>query len=76
MDDYEWAKPFRRRCKARLYQRFHIYNGGRCDLKRDHVGVHVLERGMEIFEFKMVGVCKLSKLAELVVEQEIRKRSE
>lgn len=74
MDDYEWTKGFfDRACPARLNEKFLIYRG-RCNLKRGHSGPHALERGMEIVEFRTTWEVKLSKIAQLVVEQEIRKR--
>lgn len=74
MIEYDWVTSiFQKRCKARLNERFLIYKG-RCDLKRDHIGPHALERGMEIIEFKTVHEVKLSEMAKLVVEKEIQRR--
>lgn len=73
MDNYEWATGFFNRCPARLNERFLVYRG-RCDLKKDHIGPHALERGMEIVEFKTVHEVKLSEMAKLVVEKELRRR--
>ncbi len=71
--DYEWAKLFERRCRARLKEKYLIYRG-RCELKHNHDGVHALERGMEIVEFKTVYEIKLTKLATMLVGRELRKR--
>lgn len=48
-----WHRPFHgRRCRARLaHGTSHGYHG-RCDLIRNHDGVHALERGMEIVRFR------------------------
>lgn len=48
-DGLPWAKPFRRRCSARLNRRDSPTYYGRCELERHHTRAkHALERGMTI----------------------------
>ena len=75
MDEYQWAKPFRRRCRARLHKElFVLMHHGRCDLRRGHDGRHALERGLEVTEFWIEHVTKLSAMGEFVVAERIRER--
>lgn len=47
MANLPWAKPFRRRCKARLLPNYTGYHG-RCELEpHNPVIKHALERGMD-----------------------------
>lgn len=47
--DFTWARPFRRRCRARLRRGIAAqWYWGRCDLVAGHTTDHALERGMEI----------------------------
>ncbi len=48
-----WHPVLMGRCRARLGRgEYHGHHYGRCDLRRGHAGVHVLERGMEVVRFR------------------------